>query len=371
MARCTGRLGRRSALAALAALLPAALAFAIPHGGSASGRGPVITPTAARLVLAAVWGKRELARTSDDADAIKALDTSPELARDMSVTIEARDRGGWSQRVQRPLERSVVLVPQQMRFPASFLAVVQTTSQWSASPVSHTPAGLATALLVFTRASRSATWRVAMETNYHGTIEQTSVGLDLGAFAAPATFSAPASQPAWTSPARAIRELAAFYEHYAEDGVAPPHSPFLPSYWTTGQGEQIAAVGLNGQVSPRGFRNHVTYTTDLAADGLYQFGLGAMNLTCGTVRGREIAKPAEAGGYLNQPADRANWGGWLAPGAYSRITSALMHQVCLVIAPTSFGGIQAISGDDEDDDLNVVGALLFRYPPDSPPGQAQ
>jgi hypothetical protein len=311
-----------------------------------------------------VWAKRELLRTGDDVAGLATVDAGPELARDTALSVQAHDIGQWSQRVLRPLGPFVTYVPFQTAFPASFLAVVQTSGQWSRSLSNRTAEGRDAALLVLSKTSASAPWRVAMETNYEGTIWQNDAGLDLGLLGSTGTYSAAAPQPGWTRPANSIAMLASYYQHYAEHGEAPPESPFLPSYWTTGQGERIAAEGLNGYVSRRGFRNSVTYNTDVAADGVYQFDLAGVNLTCGTVRGLETATAAGPGGYLNQPLDRSNWGGWLAPGAYSQIISPLMHQVCLVIAPTSLGGITAISGDNEGSALSASGTLLS-------PGQAE
>jgi hypothetical protein len=356
---------------ALIVAMAAVLAARIGLGSASGTANAVITPASAREVLADVWAQRELARTEDNPAAIEAIDTGPELTRDMGITREAQDEGVWSQRVQRPFGPSAVFVPYQTSYPASFLAAVQTTSQWSSSPASDTPEGLATALLVLTKASASAPWRVAMETRYEHAISQTDVGLDLGALGASEAFDPPPPRPGWTSAAKAISGLAGFYQHYAEYGDAPAQSEFGHSPWTTGQGERIAEGGLNGQIDAKGFRNSVTYDADPAADGLYQFDVGGDDLVCGTVRGVETALPARPGGYLSQPRSRHNWGGWLAPGAYSKITSPLIHQVCLVVPPDGYEGIRAISGDDEGSSWNTTGTLLFSYPGAALPGEAQ
>jgi len=349
----------------LAALILGASVFAVLRldaGFASPAPGSVISPTAARGVLATVWAKRERLRTNDYTAGLAAVDTGPELARDTSVGAEAHDTGAWSQRVLRPIRDSAVFVPLQTTYPASFLAAVQTTSQWSRSPTSTTPEGDEAALLVLTKTNRSAPWRVAMETGYKGSIMESDVGLDLGDLGAGNAYAAPAPQPAWTRPANSIAMLTGYFQHFAEYGEAPPASPFLPSYWTTGLGERISATGPNGQVNSKGFRNSVTYSSDSAGDGVYQFDVGGRNVTCGTVRGTETASGAGPGGGLNQPRDRDNWGGWLAPGAYSEITETLMHQVCLVIAPTSVGGIKAISGEGEESSLNATGVLLSESP---------
>jgi hypothetical protein len=334
--------------------------------------GPVITPSAARQVLASVWAARELARTDDNVSALAAVDAGVELTRDMGVTLDAQGEDHWSQRVRRPFGSNSVFVPFQTTFPASFLAVVETTSQWSSSPTSHEPEGLATVLLVLTKASRSARWRVAMETSYHGTIWETDVGISLAGAGGPNLY-APPVHTTWITPSSAVSQLATFYDHYAQYGDEPPQSPFARSYWTTGQGKRIAEGGRNGHVNHLGYRNSVSYHTDTASDGIYQFSVADMELVCGTVRGTETATPAEPDGYLYQQPDRNNWGGWLAPGAYREITISLIHQVCLAISPEGVEGlgegIRAISGDDEEAAWNVTGKPLFRYRPATPLGE--
>ncbi len=297
----------------------------------------------ARRVLIAVWAARETARTSDDAPALRRLDAGVELERDLGVTYDNRRQGLWSRRVKRPLGPNLVVVPRQSRFPNSFLAAMQTSGEWALSATDHTPSGVETDLLVFTRANRASTWRVAGESRFPGPLTKLTAGREVAQLPSVGGYSPAPRQPRWITPRQAIAALAGYYQHFADYGTKPDASPFRPGTWTTGQGSLIAAVGLPGQINSRGYRNTVRYSAD---PHVYEFDLNGADVVCGTVRGVSIDIPPTPAGYLNQPRDRNNWGGLLAPGPYAEIHEYLMHQVCLAISPTRAGGIEAISGDD-------------------------
>lgn len=316
----------------------------------------------ARRVLIAVWAARERARTTDNANGLRHVDTAVELERELGVTADARKAGLWSLRVQRPFGPNLVAVPRRSGFPQSFLAAVQTSGEWALSPTDHRPSGIETDLLVFSRASAAATWRVAMETRYRGPLADLTGGHQTANLASVSGYSPPAPQPGWTNPRRAIAELARYYQHYADHGTAPPNSPFRPGYWTTGQGERLSAEGLSGQIGTQGFRTTLRYGVDSRTDPVYEFNVHGTNITCGTVRGLSFNTPANPGGYLYQTRSRQNWGGWLAPGPYSEISNSIIHQVCLAIAPTPAGGITAISGDDPVSQWKATGKPLLTGP---------
>jgi hypothetical protein len=342
----------------------------VPRRAGALAQNPVITPGQASTVVRNLWSQREAALTNDSSEALAAVDTASALAADLSVTTEARDGGRWSQRVRRPLGEVALFVPSQSHFPASFLAAVQSTAQYSDARWHMRPEGHDVVLLVLTEESPMSTWHVALETSYHGRLDRTDVGLDLASLGEQGGYDGSPPQPGWIRPSTIIAQLASFYQHYAEFGEAPSESPFQASYWTTGQGERLSAYGLNGQPNSKRFRDHLDYSTD-AADAVYEFDVGSMNVTCGTVRGHETATPDAPGGYLYQTPDRLNWGTPLPPGGYSRITIDFLHQVCLAIPPGSFGRVLAISGDSEAANLSVTGTPVTQGPLASPGSQLQ
>src|ERR1700690_2932382 len=164
---------RAVGVAALVVVLAAGFAVLATRGGSTASRPqPEITVAMAQRVVPAIWRKREFARANDNERALAEVDSGPELRRDDSVTRGARDMGLSTERVVRPLGPFSIAIRGGAGFPESFLAAVQTTNQFSSGPSSNTPEGGETALLVFRKPTRTAPWKVAMETAYEGTLEE-------------------------------------------------------------------------------------------------------------------------------------------------------------------------------------------------------
>jgi hypothetical protein len=340
------------------ALSAAALAVAL------GGCGEVSLANAWAL-LPKIWSSRERARSSDDGAALRRIDTGVELERDIGVTLNARGVGDWSARVRRRYGPGIDVVPRPTGFPQSFLGVVQTSKMYATSSTDRTPQALnAVALVVLTKSSPTARWRVALETGGTGAMSQLPHWHQ--AFNASSDphpgYSPTAPAPSWIGPSTAMSDLARLYEHYANHGTPPAGSRFRSGPWTTGQGRRLSSdvhtgqTVLNGQVNPQGFRQTVSYYVD-RADPTYQFDFGGIDLTCGTVRGVTRSNPV--GGYLLQTPDRRNWGGWLAPGAYASITTSLFHQVCMEIPATSSGEIRMVSGDDPVSEWKVTGVRFI------------
>ncbi len=356
------RVGGAAARAAayVSVLVVVAIVLATRHGStSGTSPQPVITVAGAEQVLVDLWPKREAARTSDDVRALGEVDSGAELRRDLSVTLDARDAGSWSERVIRPLGAKMIAVSDPAGYPASFIAAVQTTNQFSSGPSSHKPEGIDTTLLVFVKPSKTAHWSVALETGYSGTLEELSP--EENESGRPRVRpSRHGVAPEWLKPAGAISALANYYQHYADYGGAPHHTPFLPGTWTTHLGKEIAGGNSRGGVNRLGFFAHVTYTPATGSANVYHFMLGGYEVDCGTVELASTSLPVR-GGFLYQPRTRDNWGGWLPPGAYSAIRASGEHQVCLAVE--GFNGIEVIGGESEDATLSESGTpLLLRRP---------
>jgi hypothetical protein len=322
---------------------------AISTSSAVRATGQVVTQKEAEQVLRQVWRERELARANDDVGALEAIDTGAELDRDVGDTLGARDRGVASHRVARPLgpTTSVELtIPPPSKLPPYFLAAVQTTAPWRQWPSERAHERQTTVLLVLTKASTHAPWRVAMETGGVGSLQE--LYEELEELDQEGRHPGGARAQSATKSSSLITALASYYQYYAEWGHAPSHSSFQQGQWTTEQGRSIANAGLRYEVNSGGFRNEVNYSVDAATDDVYRFepAPGA-TLICGTVRGREVATPPEAGTYLVQPVSRAIWGGWLAPGAYSTVERSIIHQVCITVSPTRGGAAYVISGEEE------------------------
>ena len=79
------------------------------HGSTSGTPATCITILGAEQVLVDPWPKREAARTSDDVRARRSRQRR-RLRRDLSVTLDARDAGSWSERVIRPLGAKMIAV---------------------------------------------------------------------------------------------------------------------------------------------------------------------------------------------------------------------------------------------------------------------
>lgn len=338
------------ALCALAALGVLRLDHSTPHPAPAP-RAPVLTHATAEAVLAQLWPKREAALANDDEGAISVIDTGAALARDRSNVVEALARGDSGGRPIPPLSlHSVTLggpITGPVGYPASFLAEVQPRT-----PPGHEPS---TFLLVVTKQSGSAPWRVAMEASRGGTLRELNEELEeLGE----EELWAPrhrGSSPAWTQPRGALAALAAYFQHYVEYGGPPAYSPFMPGPWTTETGRYLAEHDPRYVVNRNGIRVQSNYTPDWQ-DGVYTFPAEGLEVTCGTIAVSSVWTPAGPGGFLYQPPSRSNWGAALAPGAYQSIRSSGEHQVCLMVLPAQ-GKIKVFSGEHPDGGLSAVSGV--------------
>lgn len=337
----------------------AAVALHRNVGSQVRPAGPVISVAGAERVLAQIWPQREMARADNNAATLSRLDTGAELKRDLSVIVESRDQPRGSGRVARPLTLSLVALSSVRQFPASFLAVVQTTPQYVQRSAREARQPV-TVLLVVTKTSSKSRWRVAMETSYQGTLEE--VGPENEETFHPGRSREPAT-PAQA--AGAVSALASYYQHYADYGGPPVHTPFLPGPWTTEEGQYIALGGSPYAVNSKGFRSRVTYVPAWQ-DGVYSFSpegvLEGLRIVCATVGVNAVATPATPGGYLYQPPGRSNWGAELLPGDYEVIRTSGEHQACLILNNNE-SQIDAISGEIyKDGDLSNVSGVPVPQP---------
>jgi hypothetical protein len=341
----------------------AALLATRGSGGSSATKPtqPAITGAAAERVLESVWPKRELARTNDNEHALAEVDIGPELRRDISVTQNARDRGIWSERVVRPLGKTEIAIGKQAGYPASFMAAVQTTAQISSGPSSHRPEGVSTALLVFRKPSPTASWKVAMETSYEGTLEELLPPEEEEGRVRTLNRPRPGHPaPAWLQPAGAIAALASYFQHYVDYGTRPAQTPFRPGPWTSEEGKHLAESRVDDRLGRRGLTDRLTYTPGGGEAGIYQFTTVGSDLVCGTVE-VSSSDTAPPGFFLYQSPTRHPWGGWLAPGFYSSIQTTGEHQVCLEIEGVD--GIRVVAGELESGNLTAAGTRIPSRPP--------
>lgn len=282
-------------------------------------RGVTVDPALAQRIVDTTWPVREAALASDDPRTLAPFETGTALQGD-TAEITANACGCNLQ--PRPLAVRNLFVPRQSSYPAWFVSEVTT------GPTAGLPAVVS--FLVFTRESLAAHWMLALETEYSF--------VNNGAawvYATPASmaggFDLP-SPPHNELPA----DLGAYYEHWADTGMAPPTSPFASGPFTTSIGK--AQVKEDEAFASEGEIHHVTYSVDVAQDGDWTVAANNVRaqptygwaLSCGTVRYEAVTTLKPGAPPILQPADRSTWGATLAPGQYTRITQWGLHEACFL-----------------------------------------
>jgi hypothetical protein len=280
--------------------------------------GVTIDPALAQRIVDTLWPVREAALASDDLEQLSPFETGTALQGDSAEM--AADACGCKQPARQLAVRDL-FVPKQTTYPAWFVSEVTT------GPTADSPADVA--FMVFTRASLSAHWMLALETEYafagggawvYATPASTGAGFDLS------------SPPHNELPA----DLGAYYEHWADTGMAPPASPFAPGPYTTTIGE--TQVKEDESLAAQGEIHRVTYSVDLAQDGDWTVAANNVRtepsygwaLSCGTVRYEAVTTLATGAPAILQPADRSTWGATLAPGQYTSVTQWGLHETCFL-----------------------------------------
>jgi len=117
--------------------------------------GPLVTPAQARRIAAAVWPLRDRALADRRLGTLRAIETGPALA----VDISRLRSGGAPNRPDpphQPPKQLAVYTPRQRSWPLRFLAEGITTS--AGKPFLE--------LMIFTRSSPQTTWQVAYDTGF-------------------------------------------------------------------------------------------------------------------------------------------------------------------------------------------------------------
>jgi hypothetical protein len=280
--------------------------------------GVTIDPALAQRIVDTLWPVREIALASDDLNQLAPFETGSALQGDAAEM--AANACGCTP-PPRPLAVRDLFVPKQSTYPAWFVGEVTT------GPTTGSPADVA--FMVFTRASLSAHWMLALETEYafsgggawvYATPESMAGGFDLP------------SSPHNELPA----DLGAYYEHWADTGMAPPTSPFAPGTYTTTIGE--TQVKEDERFAALGEIHRVTYSVDVAQDGDWTVAANNVRtepsygwaLSCGTVRYEAVTTLAPGAPAILQPVDRSTWGATLAPGQYTSVTQWGLHETCFL-----------------------------------------
>jgi hypothetical protein len=295
--------------------------------------GPVVTPGQAQVITRAAWPLREDALAANNQTATNQLEQGVAREFDDGVSADLRGRGKTGPS-QRQLIDVLVAVPSQTNFPASFLAMVKTTQYPTAQ--TPTPPPSVVELVVFSRAQASVPWLVSLDTN--ATISSwpfEPAPLDGAGYDAVAP-------PGRESGMAVAADFATFNQRFV-DQRRVPDSPdiFLPGYWTTTYMQDL--VDRIAGEPARGFRSTNLYEVKPNDDGLYEFAInGEKDLACFTLR--STTRYTSLQSVLHQDPARSNWGGVLAPGTYSSITTYDLRQTCAIIPRDAGAGIGIYGG---------------------------
>lgn len=279
--------------------LPPKGAFATPADSSAS----VDLPTA-ESVFAALFPLRSRAIYEHDADTIRAIEVG--VAREYDV---ARCEAGCPE--SRPQPASVphtFSAPAQSGYPAFFVArATRTTSDSRA--VSE--------ILVFTRSSPADPWVIALDDAIDGVNPVLNDrSQDLGR-------PVPPSRPDATSLPAA---MAAYWQHWWDDGTPPPDSPFVDNGLSERGSRIVTAHQSDAQYGQDQTR---AYTAD--AEVFVVAALNGNALVCGAVRHTEHLTPSAGHEPMVQSTGRTEFGPDLAPGNYRAVDLEGLEEDCIIV----------------------------------------
>lgn len=314
-------------------------AQALPPDLYLGGPFPAVTPSQARRIVSAWWPLHESALAGNDIALTDALEGGAAGTYDDAVSRDNMVRGG-NLRVVRQHADLQVLVPWTPQLPASFLAEVNTTVYGTTSD--YPPGTPYTEILVFSRQNDKSPWTVLLRTGHTNPNFDDITAFPQG----DEVFDSAPPIPGWISPKDLPGRLAAYWSYCYQYGP-PSKPPFVQGYWTTQRCPTLQSNRLTAL--SEGIKTSGNYYADLSRDGFWEFNVyGGWDLACFTVRLDQHLTPIS--GLLFQEDSRNNYGGWLAPGRYSEITSSSLHQSCALIPPTSAGtplfpGIGIVGGE--------------------------
>jgi hypothetical protein len=313
--------------------LPAALM------ATSTVRGAVISPSQAAAVLSAVWSLRAQAFETDDRSLMAEFETGSALESD-EVTCGCNTRA-----VRGPIYGESLLVPRQRKFPAAFLAEVETTLT-NAPYVQY---------LVLARQSMATPWEVVSDPgeSVTRTLDQPKIGQ--GGFDDGATPSAAAAK-------NLPSDLASYWHTWTEEDHAPTHSPFAPGKWTTQAGATYAKDPSGSWSSQNDLLGYYNFQSG-DDNEVWSFGTASGTITCGVVRWQTIWT-YPAGGIYQDPAQN-NWGPSVAPGNYQYEAETQIMQPCFIQRPGT--GVAVVSGLGDPDTEQGVNPLPATPAPPSTP----
>lgn len=332
-------------LMAIATLIWLPILGELPASGATttSGTRPLVTAQAARSVAIQMFSEWQSGLQSGDARLLEHVETGIQLDWDTynctTTTYIAHTESAAS-----PLQGLDVIVPKQYSYPVRVLAEAQTSEDGSDFTNGTSGATPALELIVLTKATASASWKISFVTSVYSTTSQpppflpastTSDGLA-------GQVTAKVQRDAVALPAK----LADYWDTWKERGAQPTDSAFLPGPFTTSLGAALATEpdGVVGN----DLRQSVTYSSHPSVDGAFVFPVGFGEFTtnptpgdigyggtsgilvCSAIQVSISFTPQYDGSPLFQDRDETSFGPGLAPGFYSKILDKSVHESCVL-----------------------------------------
>jgi hypothetical protein len=287
---------------------------------------PLVTPIEAKQLVSAFWTVREQGLTRRNPDTIHAIEDGAAGEYDaIGCTY------GCPPPSPRPLKDMQVMVPLQKAYPAAFMAQVLTTQF-------HTSDAMVE-IIVFTRKAASAPWFISFDTYYTG------VSYLQEFHAGPGDFDAPGQPNRSVDVSTLTAQLAAYWQHWKDTGLAPAGTNFAPGAFSSEQGLDTYHAWIDERAA--GIADHTTYTAGTAQDGVWSFGVNFEHdgsnidefdtLTCGTVRFRAVDTPIAPVRAVVQDTSYEPFGDLLKPGEYGSVTLTGLHESCMLTQPNGPG----------------------------------
>ena len=313
---------------------PAATLASLRNSQPDAGQ-PLVTPEQAKQLVQAFWTVREQGLSHSNPDTIHAIEDAAAGEYDaIGCTY------GCPPPSPRPLKAVQVMVPLQKSYPAAFMAQVLTTEYHSSDALVE--------IMVYTRKSASVPWFLSFDTEYSGlnTLHEFPAGPD--------TFDQPPAPSKAVDYSALPSQLAAYWQYWKTNGVAPPGTHFEPGAFTSEQG--LGTYQAWVQYRAQGIAEHTTYTAGTPQDGAWSFAVNVEDgkgqieegdvLTCATVRFHSVSTPIAPARTVVQDTGGEPYGNLLRPGEYSSVTVTGLHESCMLTRPGLPGiAVEGLAGE--------------------------
>jgi hypothetical protein len=308
--------------------------------------GLTIDEALANRVVQALWKVREQSIDTGDVASLSDYETGAALEGDTSL-IETQ-LCGCSDLIPRTIQMSYLFVSSQATYPSSFMAEVTTP------PITDSEADVV--FMVFTKATATSQWNLALETGYAVTADGPTPVYVLPAFVT-GGLDNPASMPGVNLTALP-GNLAAYYQYWATTDSAPSGTQFEAGSLTSTKGAELYRYGETLGVDAH---HQLTYSADPQRDGEWSFAadsddsapLHGWVVTCGTVRYTDVTTASPGGTPLVQPPGQSTWGPTLAVGKYQKVTLSGLHETCFLNNPNTPGVVVLGGGGGTTETLGV------------------